>query len=507
MGTSPSTLYGISPLVPRSRIRERLPFVLPEFNRHSWVSELARSVWEPRIARVLRAWAHLEWLSVAAGLRECALMWISPDALPALTSMWKATSLSAIQLKSADAHFGAKIAASPSTSGMICIVVGGLDKVERLREGWAACDHQVVGTLLGYPSCCRAFFHDVWVEQRCLDTTWAMAERTSLPLGNNTVRIELPEGVPPLANILWRWAGVRAVPHLPCRFDCSHSITFGKRLLEIGERAGYGEEVEWIAEILGWPVEWSALHGIAEVKSPVMKISTQTDATAGKWLVQWVGTKYPEEGAVGLRFPYQSPKKPMLTHSPGFQRGLAHGVHEDSDPTWRYADNGFTSAEAMRELHQPIVILARKTLATQSGNVLDLGCGNGTLLAKVCEGRSDLIPYGIDSKASAVAHAGQVLQEFGGNFVQGDLFNSELWETGMRRYALVLLMMGRLLEVPREKALTMLNRLRSLCPRILVYVYPDWGEHSLESVARQLGLELEESTCRTAACLKGPLVD
>jgi len=461
-------------------------------------------VWEPRIARIVRAWLDVEWLSVAAGMRMCGLVWISPALLPALIPMWEAARLSAIQLKTGDAHFGSNAAGSPAnTSGLICIVVGAeLHRVEELRQGWAASDHDVVGTLLGYPSCCRAFFRNVWVEQRCLDTTWAMAENTSPGGVDDTVRINLANGVPPLANILWRWVGVRAVPHLPCRFDCSASIAFGKRFLEVGAKAGYAEEVEWIAEILAWPVEWSGLHGIAEVKSPLMKLSTRTDATAGKCVVQWAGTTYPKEGAVGLRFPYQTPKRPMLTLSRSYERGLAQGAQEDTNSAWRYADNGFVSEEAMQALHQPVVAQARKALTSESGNVLDLGCGNGMLLAKVCEGRNDLIPYGVDTNRFAVEHARQLWPQFVGNFVQGDLFDIELWDSGSRRYALALLMLGRLLEVPRARAASMLDRLQLSCSRVLGYAYPDWGDQPLEAIARQLDLEVEESSCKTAAYLK-----
>ena len=491
MGANQGALAGISAAIPRHLVRERLPFVLPEFCRHSWVSQLARSVWEPRIARVGRAWLDIEWLSVPAGARECGLVWISPDVLPRLVPKWEAAHLSAIQLEIENAHFGGNAAKSPSSvSGRICVAVGALDKLEQLREGWVASDHEAIGRLLGYPPCCRAFFREVWLERRSIDTTWAMAENTSPRRPDDTVRIELHEDVPPFANILWRWIGVRAVPHLPCRFNCSPSIAFGTRMLEIGGKAGYAEEVEWIAEILTWPVEWSALHGIAEVKSPLVKVSTRTDATAGKWVVRWAGTSYPEEGAVGLKFPYRSSKRPMLTRSRGYQRGLAHGAHDDSDVAWQYADNGFASLEAMRALHQPIVALARGALASDSGNVLDLGCGNGMLLTEVCEGRGDLIPYGVDSNGSAIEHARRLSPQFAGNFVQGDLFDIELWDSGSRRYALALLMLGRLLEVPREEAMPMLDRLRSSCPRVLAYRYPDWASGRAVG-RRQLGVELE----------------
>ena len=482
---------------------ERLPFTLPEFARHSWVSEPARSVWAPRFARIARAWLDIEWRSVAAGVRECGLVWITPDQLPTLIPAWQAAHLSAVQLHLGSTGRGDSAAGSPAgPPGMVCVVVGSLNRVEELRHAWAGSDNETVGRLLGYPACCRAFFHDVWVTQRCIDTTWAMAEGTAPSGADHKIRIEPDSALPPLANILWRWLGVRAVPHLPCRFDCPSTIALGQRLLEIGAQAGYADEVEWIAEILCWPVEWSALHGIAEIKSPLTKISTRSDATAGKRVVQWAGTNYPAEGAVGLRFPYQKPKAPLLTASRPYRRGLAHAAADEAQPAWRYADNGFASEQAMRMLHEPIVAAARDAVANMSGNVLDLGCGNGALVAGVCEGRSDLVPFGIDSNEVALEHARQLLPHLAGNFVVGDIFDTELWDAGMRRYALALLMPGRLLEVPEERALRLLDRLQSSCARILVYAYPDWDKHRLDAIARQFGVELEESGSATIAYLK-----
>ena len=85
---------------------------------------------------------------------------------------------------------------------------------------------------------------------------------------------------PPEANILWRWMGARAVPHLPCRFDCEPTVALAQQCLAVGRAAGFDTEMDWLLEILRWPVEWSALHGIAEIRTPVLKVSTRTDATA-----------------------------------------------------------------------------------------------------------------------------------------------------------------------------------------------------------------------------------
>src|SRR5262249_40209942 len=139
-----------------------------------------------------------------------------------------------------------------------------------------------------------------------------------------TTTIEL-DG-PPQANILWRWIGPRAVPHLPCRFDCPATVTFADQLVEVGRRAGYDAEMDWLLTVLDWPVEWSAWHGIAEVKTPILKVSTATDATAQRYVVRRRGGGRPAEALDGLGFPWQVPVKLRLTGTRGFHRGLDHAV-------------------------------------------------------------------------------------------------------------------------------------------------------------------------------------
>ena len=382
--------------------------------------------------------------------------------------------------------------------GIVLAAVGSLEDVTRARDAWVARADDALGCLLGYPDCCRKFFREVWVDQSSTDTTWAMAANTTAP---KDAVITLESSHVNLANILWRWMGVRAVPHLPCRFDCGESLPFGERMLRVAERAGYTEEVEWIREILSWPVEWSALHGIAEIKTPILKISTRTDATASKYVVRWTGTGYPQEGATGLRFPYRAPARRVMTEGRSFQLGFNQIVEPRAqERSWFYLDNGFSSLEAMSELHRPIVALARRKLNGVTGNVLDLGCGNGALLAKICDRQGGLTPYGVDGSNLSLEHARALLPKFAENFQVGDLFHCDLWSGGPR-YALTLLMAGRLLEVERPVADRLLQTLRARSDAVLVYCYPGRGTRSLASVAQEWGLLLEDPTHETAGLL------
>jgi SAM-dependent methyltransferase len=271
-------------------------------------------------------------------------------------------------------------------------------------------------------------------------------------------------------------------------------VAHGKKLLDAGRRAGFATEMDWILEILHWPVEWSALHGIAEIKTPILKISTKTDATAKKYLIQRRGTRYPVEGAQGLKFPYQMPDHLHLTDSKGFKQGLHNPLPlvGDVPPEHFASDNGFVSSIAMDHAHKPIVDLALKTLDGRSGNIVDLGCGNGALLKKIVQAHQRLFPFGIEPDPARVEHARKMHPQFADNFILGDMFKIDrVWDAN-RRFALALIMPGRLLESRPEQAAELKRHLKEQCDSILVYAYGDWLTRfgNLAGLAEKAGLKL-----------------
>lgn len=462
----------------------RLPFRLPDFTRISWTSDRARARWEPRVRRISIAWSEVEWLAVAAGVRRCCLTRMSPARFVASTPRWAARTVSALGLaQEAASRWTYSSNATQRTPGapyLLSVGLGRLADLDLLKAAFEAHDDDAIGALLGYPECCRRFFHEVWVQDGLVDTTWPMAV-DSVESGQGSTCVDASG--PFAANILWRWMGVRAVPHLPCSFACAATVSLGERLRGVGIASGYREEMDWIEEILSWPVEWSALHGIAEIKTPVLKVATRTDATSVKYVVRRSGTRYPDEGATALRFPYRErgPEQPSPSPlKPRYDR-LA----------WYYRDNGFASREAMDRAHDPIVALAATALGSGGGSVLDLGCGNGVLLGKIGDrtgGR--VVPFGIDVEATRIAHARRLLPGFASNFRVGSLFEDEaLWDRGFE-YHLVLLAIRRLVEVPPEVATRLKRRLSD--QRLLVYVYPEAHESSahLDALAARAGLRL-----------------
>jgi hypothetical protein len=265
---------------------------------------------------------EVEWFSVVAGVRRCGSMFVSASDLPALTAQWREHGLEWRPDPSISNDQTLPRMASPGLGGPKRVVVGRREDLAEFHEAWKRGDTAAVGHLLGYPACCLDFCRSVWETLGAEDTTWPMASAA----GNDIDATVLESRGPAETNILWRSMGIRAVPHLPCRSDCSGSIALARKMFETGCNIGFQEEFGYLMDLLSWPVEWSALHGIAVIKTPVLKICTKTDSTPRKYTVRCAGSRYPVEGAQGLTFPYHMPAQPLLTLSPGFQRGLVNPI-------------------------------------------------------------------------------------------------------------------------------------------------------------------------------------
>jgi hypothetical protein len=309
-------LPGIYPL------GDRLNFVLPDFLRLSWVSDHAREVWTPRLKRIVFAWGVMERESVLHRIRKCAVEKNSqPEGILADESSPRKFPVlkldSGIDGVSATGSDGAAL-----PSGQVShFAIGDFHCVQELRSAWLAQDHNSTGRLLGYPPCCTQAFVERYANGNFTDPIWPTSSASSPAKEGFERQLDIDAGAPS-CNIFWRSLGIRSVPHLPCRFDCEATAQLSRCFIDLAPRLGFAPEIEWLLQVLSWPVEWSALHGIAEIKTPILKISTATDATARKFTVCWIGNSYPNEGAQAIRFPYQTPHRLALTESPAYQRGL-----------------------------------------------------------------------------------------------------------------------------------------------------------------------------------------
>jgi hypothetical protein len=493
-----------------SPIPDRLPFRLPDFTRYAWVSNLARECWEPRVRRIVNMLQELEWRTIMAGHRRCALQSIPTAELDEVRKQLVCHGIEVEPLQGTAVRSTYSSSLEPCTTSnpaQYWCALGRAEDLKAISQAYRAGDQSLVGELLGYPRCCNDFFHRTWVEASLVDTTWPMAVSSTAAVFRSESFVEIT--FPSLCGMQLRWLGVRAVYHLPCSFECAESLRMADLHLRLARDLGLQVECGWLEEMLRWPAEWSALHGIAEIRCPVVKVVTRTDPTPRKLLVRYHGDAglLPEHAGAGLVFPFRRTAALPFTSSRGFQLGLVNPITSgDEDQTYIHApwyprDNGFATRYAMDRSHAPIVervklLLAEMPVSGDRTRVVDLGCGNGALSRKICMLDPALTPSGVERDSDKIAHA-KLLNPNSPDtaFLVGDLFDGVGTDSDGDAF-LTILMLGRLVEVPAVVARDFLNRLSRSTRHLLVYAYDDYLRQvgSLSEMAERVGLKLYQIT-------------
>lgn len=462
----------------------RLDTVLPEWTRRAWTSYDAQCLWEPRITAIGAAWDDAEISSIGKGHRISALRFCAPGDLPALTARMASKGLSVVPLGQspiAGSSYSSSGAQYMGGDFVYRIAITDPSNIEEWIDVWVKSNDVAIGRLLGFPKCCQEFFQDVWVLKNYLDTSWPMA-MNSVDEGNATREgdvITIPAVAPLESNILLRWSGVRAVAHLPCSFHCGPTRDVGVLMLNEVFQAGFPQEAQWMRELLEMPMEWSTLHGIAEIKTPLFTVSTRSDLTRTKYVIRVENEHYPEEGATGLVFPYQGSQGNALTEGKSFAASIARFKQDrDAGGATLWEDNGFSDEAGMDAAHAVIrnVFLRdaeRNKKMYDNGRILDLGCGNGRLVLSLME-FFPCEPCGIDTDSAAIARAYASAPD--GHWSVGDIRDKAKWPGSVTGYNLVLFMPGRLDEWEKEDVEYVLTELATLTKHVLIYCYGDWIE-------------------------------
>jgi hypothetical protein len=269
---------------------QRLSYRFTEFTRHHWADAAVRAIWEQRIGKVSACVAELEWRSILEGVRSCALRPVAPDELEGFGSILARYGLIVVPLeKLAVGNAYTSVRRQPLEGEPFdfwCAVGRPLD-VQLVESLHSCSDNEALGRLLGYPPCCTAFYDQVRRRDQFMDTTWPMARNTTDKRTITAAHIEIP--ALSKSNILLKCLGIRVVFHLPCSFDCLPTADLAETLIDFAKAAGFHEEMNWLIEMLSWPVEWSALYGLADISTPLGTTYTATDVTATRYQVSYRG--------------------------------------------------------------------------------------------------------------------------------------------------------------------------------------------------------------------------
>jgi hypothetical protein len=289
---------------------DRLDFRLSPFLRMAWATAPARDRWSGPLNRLVEEVRTSEWLSIAAGVRSAALVIVSRAQAPALAREWSGRGLGSRAVGRDDAMRVRALNGKTRNlaPGDELHLLTSSERIEELETMWRSADLVEMATWLGYPPCCAAFLKTTTVERRCLDTTWAMVEGHTHDENDAHIAEIDCCAVNPLLVAL----GLRATPHRPCSFHCQETQRLATVYEKLRANADSRPDQEKLDAVLGWPVEWSSLHGIVEVKLPILTLCYDGDATAATYRVRLTGGAMPEHAANGLGFPYRQPERPRV---------------------------------------------------------------------------------------------------------------------------------------------------------------------------------------------------
>jgi hypothetical protein len=360
------------------------------------------------------------------------------------------------------------------------------------------------GQLLGYPSCCTQAFIDRWVVEGSIDPTFEQSayvsdlqvenRKAKVPntdqLIDETWKVVLPASMPFEAHTLLRWVGVRLVPHLPCKFDCEHSLAMARQVYEFRNQSIHKEIIEEIYQMQQWPIEWSVMHGIAEIYTPCFRVFTRGDCAVDKYVVEKHSDFFPEDGSRGAKFPFKT-KKNKVSESKSFKLSLV-----DSS---EWEENGYMNKESMESAHALMLEVA-KSIQIPRGDVLDLGCGNGIFVEKlhkvVIDQHNDQfasLPCGVELAEHRFRSAMERLSY--GKMWWADIFAKNTWDT--EKYSMITLMPGRLLEHTKvDEVEDLKTGIKNTTSHLLLYLTSDIMEQiTLDSVVAQTGLDADWEPC------------
>ena len=289
-----------------------LDFEMHGFRRCSWVSDAARLLWEERFHQIERSLATLAVLAVAEGRSPCAMIEVRPEQSFALGQLAAAHDLAvAILQRGQGRRRQPPQPGTPSSAPLPegvpvldVLAIGSPRQVGELHRLHKQALFDDLERLLGYPDASRTFAQRVYDEMGLRDPIWPMALATVDATTSETGPTSLRVPCAPHSNFLLASIGLAPAPFQPTSFDCPHAAAHFAALVTFGSARGFADEMGWLREILSWPMQWSALHGIAETRTPVLKISSDTDATADKLTLNYLGTAEAALAAQGLGFPY-----------------------------------------------------------------------------------------------------------------------------------------------------------------------------------------------------------
>jgi hypothetical protein len=187
------------------------------------------------------------------------------------------------------------IASRPWEGRSGLLITGTNDDVSTAISAFSSGDINSLLKRLDLPNCCRHHAMQEASKATSHQHIVALAKGQSI----DTIVEEEVRFHPLLLDM-----GLSVLPIVPCSFTCLNAANSAEAILQLANDAGMGEEVGWIRECLAWPLSWSSLHGIIEIKTPLFKLSVPSIGLHGNTKILRKSNEKVPLGALGLNFPF-----------------------------------------------------------------------------------------------------------------------------------------------------------------------------------------------------------
>lgn len=262
------------------------------FARLSWTGERAREVWQPRLGRIALALACAGGLSVREGIHAGALVRLPLQEFARIEAVWAEAGI---------APDSVRIVAE--TVGVSPLAPDGPLDVLQVECRFGCPDMQANPPVCAEPA----------ARQRAARSLFQLA----CPPESGEDRVRMLRG-PWWHNGFWGLLGLDPTQG----FAAAGTDDPAGMMLELARKHGFGEEIDWLSEVLSWPVEWSVKSGIGELRTPVLKLIHDAPFDPRLKVLRREGTLLPPEAAKGHAHPFRQPKRRTISGSSTFRRGL-----------------------------------------------------------------------------------------------------------------------------------------------------------------------------------------
>jgi len=334
-----------------------------------WAGPKERALQAPRLDRLRRLAVSVDLALVAARAINATTLIVDLDALADPVAQASALGLVVVPLSARRMGSG---------EGVRCTaLVTTPDACDAVSGVVASGDVEAIARCFGFPDCCA----------RALATARAAGVDPMLAMLART------DGLVADAHLLVSALGMGALRHLPCTPDCSPTREAIGRFLATA-RAIDPSGGTWLQQVGAWPVHWSSVGGIAEVRTPYFRYHHPIGAGACTVLAnpraaRAAAPREPRFAEVIERL------IPARAGAPLETLGLPRDWHQA----------GFDSPFALRARYAGLLWQWSSALRGGAGEVLHYPCGDGLLGEMVAEINPRLHFLGIDDDPAVLVHA------------------------------------------------------------------------------------------------------